>query len=351
MTASGKHDRVQAKASLLRRLAWAWVVLACCLPAAAAERVVPPGELFPVIIRIGEEAFNDDQSTVEERSPVEMCVLGAQNRGYALARGQVSVDLLPAPKHASLQLTFRGESTSHTTARHDPATIYSTTVSRFDCRTAIAFDEEQGFTAGASNVEVEIASMRRRIAVSSPGLRGRVVRNVARRRIAEKEGQIRQIALDTTKRRLSQSMNHRVEARISAWNNHWNQLRLALREQRWYVDLPRPFFASSDRELLMMLALEPAAAEQAAGVGIEAGLLPPRDPRVVADILVLEDWLDAQSDAEGMLSLLAETPETLALVMASELMLRVERRKENGWRLFQFYPKGSDEPAPLAATR
>lgn len=342
----------RAEASFVRRLRLAF----CCLlllgsAPAAAETTVAPGQLFPLIFRVGEESFNEGRGPTEEHSQVETCVLGTQNRGHAVVHGQALVDLADSPKHVSLQLTFQGKSTSHTQGSQGPVTIHSTTVSQFDCATVIQFDEEGGFTAGQSNVAVEILSMQRRIATASGGLRGRIIRSVAKKRIAEKEGQIRKVALDTTRQRLSESMDRRVEARTAAWNAHWNQLREALREQRWYVDLPRPFFASSDHEVLVMLALDPAAATQATAVGINAGALPPRRPQATADLLIHEAWLAEQNDSESVFGFLAETPETLILMLASELMLRVESRSEGDWLVFEFYPGEQTDPPTAVAAR
>ena len=131
MLAPGKVRAVLQRAMLDLQRVWVVAGLLAAHPALASEPAVPPGQLFPVIIRVGEEAFNDERGDVEEQSPVETCVLGTQNRGHALVRGKVLVDLVEAPTHARLALTFQGTSTSYTTARQGPATIYSTTVSRF----------------------------------------------------------------------------------------------------------------------------------------------------------------------------------------------------------------------------
>lgn len=344
-------DYFPAKASFYRRLCFALLCTPALSPSlAGADTAVPPEELFPMIFRVGEEAFNEGRGPVEERSEVETCVLGTQNRGHAVVQGQVLVDLVNSPLHASLRLTFQGKSTSHTQGRQGPVTVHSTTVSPFDCQSIIKFDEEGGFTAGRSDVRVSIESMRRRIATESGGLRGRIVRSVAKKRIAEKEGQIRNIALTTTRERLSESMDRRVEARTSAWNAHWNELREALRQQRWYVDLPRPFFASSDHELLVMLALDPGPAAQASVTGVQATALPRRRPEVVADLLLHQAWLAEQNESDSVFSFLTETPETLVLMMASELLLRVESRTEGGWLIFEFYPSEQDSASTAVAT-
>ena len=233
-----------------------------------------PAPNYPVVVRISESSFNQDPAPIAEQSPVDLCVLGVRSRGTATVRGTLQVDLTSSHRKAALGLVFAGQSESTTTAREQSAVVRTVTTCTFRCRTQVDFDEVRGFTAGETTVEVDIANMRRRISSTSPGLRGRIVRNVAQQRIQENSGHIRSVALREAKSRLATSMAKRVEERLAAWNEHWGKLVAALRSQRWYVDMPKPFFASSNHELIIIFAADPALVTRAYHHCVQAESLP-----------------------------------------------------------------------------
>lgn len=310
----------------------------------ASATVAQSSPEYPVVIRLAEDACNSGDGVISETSPVDVCVVGTRSRGTAQVRGRLTIDFLPSHRHASLRLIFSGTSVSRTVAREGPAVIHATTTSRFTAWTDVRFDEVQGFTAGATRVDVQIVNQQRQIASTAPRLRGRIVRRAARRRIDEQRGCIRQTTIKTTQDRLRQSMARRVAERIAAWNQHWDQLRAALQQQRWYPDMPKPFFATTARELIVVFADDPTIISHAAQNGVEIPSLPTSNQAdVVAEIFLKNDWLDDTQYGDLVVAYLQAIPQDLLAAPDEEPPVSVSARHADGWQIFQFVNK-SERP-------
>jgi hypothetical protein len=155
---------------------------------------------------------------IETTSPVHDVILGTRVRGTALTRGTVTVDLHPDPQAAALRLFFEGSTTARTVGRNGPAIIYSTGFTSFRSTKQIALDTDRGFLHQEANIISDTDLTTTGIGATVGGLRGELVRCVARRRTQRTQRRAEAIASRNARVRIRSSFDDYVSQRIARIN-------------------------------------------------------------------------------------------------------------------------------------
>lgn len=320
-------------------------VALCCIamqpalrsaPAAAQASETEAGDpdAYPVVIRVSESLFASPEPEVREVTPVDTCVLGVRSVGTASVLGELTPEFFTSSKGVRMDLVLEGTSTAKTTARQGPALVHTTTTCRFTACAPLTFHHEVGFSAGEITATVNGVDQRRRVNSTTPGLRGRLVRRVANRRISQQQDQIMRIAESNTRSRLVSSMERRVSERLSAWNEHWLKLQAALKQQRWYPEAPRLFLTTTPNHLIAFVA----STRDRAVPTVEEIRLPTPTADAVIEIFVRAEPAELRSADNLLLNYLAATPQQL-LLLFENAALAVSYEKISGWRAFRIKAK------------
>jgi hypothetical protein len=172
-----------------------------------------------------------EPARVDDTTAVRETVLGLAAIGAAHVRGEVSVDLYPHQDDAALWLTFSGTSVSRTVSSPRPADIYTTVMSRFVAKKQILFDLESGFRSGEVETTVQVLSTERSVRPAARGLRGRIVRRAAHRRLEALDGYLNQVARRSVERGIEQSFDRETRRRLVVLNGALHTLKVALAQQ------------------------------------------------------------------------------------------------------------------------
>jgi len=206
--------------ALVRMCTMAGIVSAAPLLPAAEK---PTGDQDPstriVVIRIPQKLINTYLSpTVEEETPVSLVVLGANVNGNARVNGELLLDTKPDNQ---VRLLFRGTALARTTGREGPAIIHSTARTTFTATKQLIFTTE-GVETGDTQVTVDVDRQVQSIQSTAPGLRGRLVKNVANRRLQRLAPQIDAVAHRNAEQRIRHSFDQRVEQLVQSANDNRN---------------------------------------------------------------------------------------------------------------------------------
>lgn len=222
------------------------IAAVCCLvgsPIPAAETPAGSGEAAAedgqgashlLVVRVSSEVFrprDPERTRIEQTSPVHEVILGTRAVGTAYVNGRISVDFFPDRDDTGLWLNFSGTCVARTVARQGPAIIHTVVTSEFACRKPLLFDLEQGFRYGDAESFVRIVSNRRCVESSVNGLRGRIVRRVAQRRLTALDQYLTCVAQRNTERRIENSFDRQANQRLATLNALFHDLRLALTDQ------------------------------------------------------------------------------------------------------------------------
>ncbi len=162
---------------------------------------------------------------VDEKSKIEEEVLGAQVRGTCHTTGTVKIKLTPNPTKAAFELSLTGESVSDTIGTHGPAQIGSHAVTKYTAVKPIIFDGAS-FSTAPAKVTADTDLKINNVSSTAPGIRGRIVTNVATRRVREAYEESRQITSDRTIKQVSQQFDAAVQEHLDHLNRDLRLKRL-----------------------------------------------------------------------------------------------------------------------------
>lgn len=148
-----------------------------------------------VVRRLPERGLN-------QRRPVNDCILGTTIRGYADTHGNVEYELLQADDHVRLALHLRGEAHSRTTGFHDPVRIQSTGHTRFGADKTIAIRDE-AFTASPAVAFADTNTRIHSISKTGGKFARKLVEKIAWQRAREQKPQGERISEGHTRERIA----------------------------------------------------------------------------------------------------------------------------------------------------
>ncbi len=203
---------------------WLW---APC-PMAFCQAPTPP-EVLPsdqnsrehrglAILRISEQLLDRLLAKdIDKHSEVDRCVLGTRALGTAHTAGQADVDPKPNKDDASFQITVTGESRSKTVGRNGPAIIHSRSVTKWEVKKNVHFDEGKFYTQPGT-IESKTKLIPTGIDATVPGLRRRLVKRIAKKRLQEQRCQAERITEGKTRERVLHQVDKAIDERIDRLN-------------------------------------------------------------------------------------------------------------------------------------
>lgn len=293
----------------------------------------------PVIIRVSEDLFNSG-SEIESTSDVDSCILGIRNLGEADVIANTSIEFVPASDAAHLKIRFRGHFTADTRGRKGPAIIQSQSTMRFDLHMSATFDREDGFVAGDPDGDVIPTESRRTVSSTLPGLRGRIVKNVARRRMAETKHQVEQICIANAREQLIVEMERRVKKQLEQANQRLVNLKARLKEQPWYDEVPTLNFTSEEGYLVIQVIGSDVDPDS-----IDFQLpsdLPAPNSGAMSELLLARTWVDEKDDSNALLDYAASYPSLVNLTLQAATKFALPYQQHDNWLVFALHKDERD---------
>lgn len=172
-----------------------------------------------VVIRISERAFDSIVGkAVDVTKTVDDVILGTTVHGRSHTRGKVAVDINPDHDDASFVFTFVGETHAKTVGHNGPAILYSRSSTDFTCTKHVLFDLENGFHAGPTSIDSKTNSVTDDIQSDRRGIRGRLIRRVAWRRVKENHDEANAVTADHTRRDIVTGFDETISERLAELN-------------------------------------------------------------------------------------------------------------------------------------
>ena len=163
---------------------------------------------------------------LNEATPIHEVILGTNINGMGRTVGKLDAELRPSSEQAVLELMLRGTTMSRTVGSNRSARIYSagaTTISGFKRITI----DERGIRATPSTADAKTSNRITGIGSTRGGMMGKIVTNVASKRVAESKGQATAIASQRAESRIRQRLDKEAAAQLQVSNR---DLRLKFRE-------------------------------------------------------------------------------------------------------------------------
>jgi hypothetical protein len=199
----------------------------------------PAGEVAPdstasttipdraIVIRLSESMFQPGEGgKVNHVSGVDRTVLGTRVTGTSRTIGQTRVDLVSDKDDGSLKFVFSGVSSSQTSGNNGPAVIHNSAVTQFHCVKRVTFDLEHGFHASPSEVKATTRLTNDGITTKRRGILGRVIRNVATRRVQDSQSEAAAITNRDTERDVSRGFDKAIDEQLVQLNKQLDLPRL-----------------------------------------------------------------------------------------------------------------------------
>jgi hypothetical protein len=194
-------------------------------PLAPTTAASPPNRA--IVIRLSESIFQPgDGGKVDHASRVDRTVLGTRVTGESRTVGQTRVDLVSDQDDGSFRFIFTGASYSKTSGNNGPAIIHNSATTQFQCSKRITFDLENGFHSAPSEVKASTQLKNDGITTRRRGLLGRVVRNVAARRVRDTQPEAEAITNRDTERDVARGFDEAIDKQIAQLNKQLDLPRL-----------------------------------------------------------------------------------------------------------------------------
>ncbi|MCC9601813.1 hypothetical protein LOC67_14730 [Stieleria sp. JC731] len=301
----------------------------------------------PIVLRVSEDIFNSN-SELETQSDVDCCILGVRNLGTADVNAKTLIRFVPSDENARLKIHFTGHFIANTHGQKGPARIHSRSKMKFDLAMEATFDEESGFSSGEPNGSVVPVDSNRRITSTLPGIRGRIVHSVAKRRMAETEHQVEQICIANAKSELIKEMERRVQKELATANERWAQMKTSLEKQPWNEERPTFQFTSDDGYLVIHVN-EPGPDQNAESRGLQMiAELPDPAPDAMTEILLSRDWVERNEQKGALLSFAASYPRLLNFTLKAATDFSLPCKEEDDWLVYTLHKKEQPEAVSTA---
>jgi hypothetical protein len=265
-------------------------------PPNAAESAQPA--IFGIVIRLSEDVFRSPDRFVSRTTPVTQTIAGLRNSGTAHVKGELLPDLRTKQDGVRMDLVFQGTSVSQTVGRERGARIHTRTTTNVEVATPVTFELQTGFVAGTPRSHAAVAAMCHQVGAEVGGLRGLIVRRVARNRIARQQHQIRYESAELTRRRVAGDAHAEVATEVERLNTQLDPWRRFLLAQPWYAADRKIEYSSDERHLILTIrgdshprAPEPSADEL---IVFPPSELPPAVPGGLVDVIFYEDPADKE---------------------------------------------------------
>ncbi len=192
---------------------------------------------------------------LNEPTPINEVILGTRIRGIGRTVGRLDANLCPDSQRAALDLILRGTTTSRTVGSNRSARIYSTGATTISGLKRITIEEGGIFTT-PSTADAQTKTRITGIGSTKGGIMGKIVTNVASKRVAESKGQATAIASHRAESRICQRLDAEAAQQLEVSNRDYRaKFRDPLKRSGTY---PHALKFSSTDDHLNVVALEAA---------------------------------------------------------------------------------------------
>lgn len=189
-----------------------------------AEHTAPA---FPIAMRISSDAFvrrvNRDVHRVHK---VDHMVLGTRAIGQAITDGKYEVSVIPCENRALFLMSLKGVSISKTVGSHEPVEIDTTCTTNFIARKLVAYDPENGFYAGPTQLFSQTHSVTDDVRTNR-GLGRRIILQRARQQIEASRAEADEISRGYTEAEIRRCFDEAIADRLAGLNEEFDIQRLA----------------------------------------------------------------------------------------------------------------------------
>lgn len=194
----------------------------------------PSLEVFPtpdaVHIRVGKAYLNQRFARdIDKQVKVRDQILGTPVRGNAIVAGDVQVVPIDSDAQGSLMVIVTGTARSRTVGTHHPVFIHSSALTQFRGTKQI-FMTPNGVTFEPARVSATTNSRTTGISTSLPGLRDRIARRIASRRVEESRPAADRISAEHNRQRVAADIDKQVEESLKRTDTFLAQHQERVRE-------------------------------------------------------------------------------------------------------------------------
>ena len=192
---------------------------------------------------------------VDRTTEVNDEVLSAHVTGSCHTTGTVSIELTPDQTKAAFNLILAGESISNTVGVSGPARITSRASTKYTAVKEVMFDGDSFETTPAevtANTDLKIED----VDSTEPGIRGRIVKRVAERRVREEFEESRRLAAQRVIDQVSKGFDEAVQKHLDRLNEQLKLDRLLSGQVENHARLPLRFKTTKDSLHVTFLAEE-----------------------------------------------------------------------------------------------
>ncbi len=279
-------------------------------PAAPEPVRLPAASDFGIVIRLSETLLQPKEPSVSRTTPVREMVAGACSVGTADTTGQLTVDFKPKSDGIAMNLIFQGTSVSQTVVRQSSARISSKTSTRVMVSTPVDFHPASGFRSGRALSDAEVVKVCRNVVAEKRGLRGLVVRRAAKKKLAEKQHEIRHACEQSARKQVATDTKSEVDRQLERWNQQWATMRQMLGGQAWYREDSNTFLTSDEHHVHVFIRAAADGLDDSTAAGppipFPPKQLPAAEQGSLFEIIFYEDKQTKQ-DLAALLSLVEAT--------------------------------------------
>jgi hypothetical protein len=179
----------------------------------ASSRPLPANVIY---VRFSQEFLRQYMHRdLHNDAPVDDDILGTPIQGTAHYAATARLELVPNDDHAVMRLHLVGTVHSNTVGYNGPVRIHSTGETQF-ASTKLLSTDGRGMEAGHAVTLAETHSQTQCIDTDVPGLRGRIVRRVASRRVDASRGDADIVAARHTEARINRRFDESVKERLES---------------------------------------------------------------------------------------------------------------------------------------
>lgn len=191
---------------------------------------------------------------VDRTTRVVDCILGTAIRGTGHTVGTVEVQLVPNPRQAAFDAVFRGVTHSRTLGSNRSARIHTRGRTEMVAHKRMVFDPGVGLTALPTRTRARTRTTITGIGSTAPGLRGRLVTRIARRKAGQSQGQAEAIGSRHAEALFSSNFDAEARPTVDQANDtYFGRLRRPMFERRQF---PERLEFTTTAERIAVLALQ-----------------------------------------------------------------------------------------------
>lgn len=158
------------------------------------------------------------QRQVDRNTPISDVVLGTSICGVGQLHGRLDLHFVPDARRAVFQTAFSGTIATNTHGVNPPACIDAVGCTQLTAGSRL-FLEPSGLTASPTSSHADVNTTITGIGAMKPGIRGRIIRRVARRKAAQSKGEAEAVAAQHAEEKFNKEMDGEAGQQVAKAND------------------------------------------------------------------------------------------------------------------------------------